>query len=403
MESSTFPNWLFARLTVVWLLPVVFATAAIAEPTVTNVRAAQRAATNLVDVYYDLAGAEADGATITVALSGDGGGSFGLPVSALTGDVGSGVQNALNRRIVWNASIDRPDFAATTMRLRITAASVPPEPPRSGFALIPAGSFQMGDSFGEAWSAERPVHTVYVSAFYMGRTEVTYGQWLEVLAWAAANGYTDLAGVGSGKAADHPVHSVAWLDVVKWCNAFSERDGLDPVYRASNGEVYRTGQVAPVIEYGNRGYRLPSEAEWEKAARGGLSGQRFPWGDTITHSQANYDSYDSYAHDLSATRGHHPSYTSGGTPFTSPVGSFRANGYGLYDMAGNLWEWCNDWYGNYASSPVSDPRGPSSGSDRMSRGGSWNNDARRCRVSVRNYSTPDYHLNLIGFRLARSP
>ncbi len=276
-------------------------------------------------------------------------------------------------------------------------------PAPSGFAYIPAGSFEMGDSFSEGSSAERPVHSVYLSGFYMGRTEVTYSQWQTVYNWAVANGY-NFDNTGAGKAANHPVHTVSWYDVVKWCNAASERERLAPVYRTGDGSVYRTGRLAPVIDYGNRGYRLPTEAEWEKAARGGLSGKRFPWGNTITHSEANYYSRSGYSYDVSSTRGYHPSYDDGNYPYTSPVGSFAANGYGLYDMAGNVWEWCNDWYGSsyYGSSPGTDPTGPTSGSARVVRGGGWYGFASNCRAAYRSRGNPDFDNYGLGFRLARS-
>ncbi|MDX2109162.1 MAG: leucine-rich repeat protein [Verrucomicrobiota bacterium] len=265
-----------------------------------------------------------------------------------------------------------------------------------GFALIPAGEFQMGDSLGDGFSVELPVHTVYTSAFYMGRTDVTKAQWDAVRTWALTHGYTDLP-TGGGKGSTHPVHTVSWYDCVKWCNARSESEDLTPVYSVS-GSVYRTGQNNPTINYSANGYRLPTEAEWEKAARGGLSGQRFPWGNTITHSQANYYSHSSYTYDISPTRGSHPTYNNGSYPYTSPVGSFAPNGYGLYDMAGNVWQWCGDWSGAYSTNPT----GPGFGSYRVLRGGDWRVDAFYARVSYRSGKKTADSFNYIGFRLARS-
>jgi formylglycine-generating enzyme required for sulfatase activity len=272
--------------------------------------------------------------------------------------------------------------------------------------LIPAGTFEMGDNFGEGQGTELPVHTVMLSAYRMGETEVTWAQWQEVRDWAVANGYTDLTGIGAGKGDDHPVHSVSWYDVVKWCNAASEKIGLEPVYYLSDGGVvYRTGEVTPFIDYTKNGYRLPTEAEWERAARGGLEGKRFPWGDTISHADANYEAIG-YGYDLVGyTTGYHPDHDEGGTPYTSPVKSFAANGLGLYDMAGNLFEWCGDWSKRVysGSSPITDPVGPESGSNRMIRGGVWSISAGYCRVAYRDHARrPSYSDQYIGFRVCRS-
>jgi formylglycine-generating enzyme len=283
-------------------------------------------------------------------------------------------------------------------------------PPPATMVLIPSGSLSMGDSFGEGWSGERPVHTVILSAFYMDRHEVTKGLWDEVYTWAMANGYT-FDNRGAGKAADHPVHTVNWWDVLKWCNARSEKEGFVPAYYtdASRTTVYRTGQVNVQNDWvkWNSGYRLPTEAEWEKAARGGYDGRRFPWSDSneITHNRANYYSSTSFAYDTSLTRGFHPTYATGGYPYTSPAGSFAANGYGLHDMAGNVWEWCWDFTSAtyYGSSPGSDPLGPGTGSDRVIRGGGWGYYARGCCSARRGSFTPDDSGNDLGFRAVLPP
>ena len=241
-----------------------------------------------------------------------------------------------------------------------------------GMVWIPEGSFAMGDAFAEGDAGELPVHTVYVSGFFMDRTLVTKAHWDEVYQWAIAHGY-DFYHSGSGKAAEHPVHTVDWFEAVKWCNALSEREGRQPAYYQDEGltQPSRRYMDIPYVNWNAAGYRLPTEAEWEKAARGGAASNRYPWGNTITHNEANY--------------GYDPVYATGGQPYTSPVTAFAAYGWGLRDMAGNLWEWCWDVYdsGYYTASPTTDPRGPESGTSRVTRGGSWSSPGSWCRVAYR--------------------
>jgi formylglycine-generating enzyme len=274
-----------------------------------------------------------------------------------------------------------------------------------GMTLIPAGSFTMGDTLDGEIDAV-PTN-VFVSAFYMETNLVTYTEWQSVYNYATNNGY-DFDYSGAGKATNHPVQMVNWYDVAKWCNARSQQAGLTPFYYtdAALTQVYTNGDAQVVYpNWSTNGYRLPTEAEWEKAARGGFNGQRFPWGNTISESQANYyaDTND-YVYDLGPYDGANTNFASPIFPYTSPVGYFGANGYGLNDMAGNVWEWCWDWYGtSYAQPTTNNPTGPASGAVRVLRGGAWINTANNARCAYRGSYSPNAPGDFIGFRCVRQP
>jgi formylglycine-generating enzyme required for sulfatase activity len=278
-------------------------------------------------------------------------------------------------------------------------------------ALVPAGTFVMGDSVDGDTNA--PTSTVYVSAFYMDTNLVSYSLWQQVYQWAATNGYSFEPGAGVG--ANYPVQSIDWYDAVKWCNARSQMAGLAPVYYTDAGltQVYKTGNVNAVCaNWTNSAYRLPTEAEWEKAAHGGLAYLRFPWGNTISETNANYDGDPwngtyGYTYD-SGPAGNNQAFKSGAglfATYTSPVGYFAPNGYGLNDMAGNVFEWCWDWYGPYASGPQTNPYGATTGTNRVQRGGSWVCFANESRTAFRKDFAPNFNDDELGFRtvLPQSP
>jgi formylglycine-generating enzyme required for sulfatase activity len=261
-------------------------------------------------------------------------------------------------------------------------------------AFIKGGTFQMGDTRNEGESDEKPVHQVSVSDFAMGKYEVTVAQFS---AFVDATGYkTDAErGDGSGifngsdwrKAAginwrhdtegklrsqneyNHPVIHVSWNDAVAFCEWLSKKE--------------------------TKNYRLPTEAEWEYAAGGGSDNRtRFGNGkDILRPSEANFDGSERYKKDYSEVGEYRGN--------TNRVGTFIPNRFDLYDMTGNVYEWCNDWYGAYTTDTQQNPMGAASGSYRVLRGGSWNwlNTPQICRVADRYFNTLDYRINIIGFRV----
>ena len=228
---------------------------------------------------------------------------------------------------------------------------------------VEGGQFQMGatsEQSGEAYGDESPVHHVQLESFYIAECEVTQAQWQKIMGTTVYQ-QRDKAGTSNsmrGVGDDHPIYYVNWEEAQMFCRELSALTG--------------------------KTYLLPTEAQWEYAARGGKNSRKYKYS-------------GSYAIDAVAW------YTSNSGDATHPVKQKRANELGLYDMSGNVWEWCSDWYGSYPSSMQNNPTGASSGQNRVLRGGSWGYDARDCRVSRRDDDTPSGRNGHGGFRVVCLP
>ncbi len=262
----------------------------------------------------------------------------------------------------------------------------------AGITLVGGGTLNIGSN---TYSNEQPIHSVTISDFYISTTEIRWGMWDTVRAWGLNNGYSDLPAGRKGYNGDatHPVTEVNWYDVVKWCNARSQKEGLTPVYYTSSSfttaNIYKTGQIdldQTMVNYSANGYRLPTEAEWEYAARGGIKTQNY------TYSGSN--TIDNVAW-----------YSSNSGTNTHTVGTKTKNELGLYDMSGNVWEWVEDWYHTSYNGAPSDGKAwypkDSNNPYRVLRGGSFYNDVYYCRVAYRVNLSPSNRFYSFGFRVLR--
>ena len=255
------------------------------------------------------------------------------------------------------------------------------------FVLVSAGTFQMGSESNEVHRLpDETAHSVTLTRdFYLGKTEVSWTTWNRVRDWAIQNGYNDLGmGTNGFRAPEgevHPVVGVTWWDAIQWCNARSEMEGKTPVYYSdpsfTSASVVRTGYPWVYFNREVDGYRLPTEAEWEYASRAGSDG-------------AEKNLLDQGWFKENAEKNTHPG------------GIKEPNALGLFDMPGNAWEWCWDWYGEYELETVRDPIGPSEGTTRIVRGGCWMNPAHFGRPAYRHSLATGTFFFTIGFRVAQN-
>jgi len=366
-------------------------------PVITNIKITQ-GFTGSILISFDID--DPDGGLLEVKMlaSKDDGKSYTIVPKSVTGDVFKYTIPGKGKSISWDVSKDLPGVDLNSIKIRLIAddgikltqdLGTPTDTTQSKsytttpdvslganmkigndgakMVLIPAGEFEMGSNNGDP--DERPVHTVYLDAFYIDIYEVTNAQYKK---FVDATGYPKPVYWRSDNfnEPDQPVVGVTWEDA----NAYAKWAGK----------------------------RLPTEAEWEKAARGGLVGKNYSWGDSPIPPKGAGNFADMTAK-LVFKRWDVISGYDDGYSHPAPVGSFSPNGYGIYDMMGNVWEWCYDWYdaNYYSRSPKNNPKGPESGRDHVIRGGSWFADKDCLRVSNRFNYDPSYVIQSafnIGFR-----
>ena len=372
------------------LLLILCAAYLSAAPVVTNVTAIQRTdGSHIVDVNYDLANSAGGQMTIMLIGSNDNGYSWTIPCNLATGDVGQYITAGSNKQIIWNAAGEYPNTSCSNFKFKVMAFDGAAAPIPEDFVMVNGGTFTMGNTLGGGNANELPLHQVTLSSFLMGRYEVTQSEWQEIMGSNPAQGY----GVG----ANFSVYYVSWYAVLKYCNLRSIAEGLTPVYTISGSTNPASWGVAPtsqnnatwdaaICNWTANGYRLPTEAEWEYAARGGST---------------NPDYIYSGSNDINLVAW----YSSNAGGATHSVGNKAVNALGLYDMSGNVSEWCWDWYGGFSMPGQINPTGPTTGPDRVTRGGGFSNTQVDCRISSRSGCPPgswNSTVNCLGFRLCRT-
>ena len=332
------------RIYTLFLSLVCFTAVCSFGQTVSNVDAYQEGKNIIITYETDKAGSVGD-----VYCSTDGGRTWGIPLKQVTGDVNKQVP-AGSHRIVWDVLAEREKLAGANICFKVEVNSGRFMVNGVSFEMVrvEGGTFRMGatsEQEDEADSDEKPVHGVTLSSYYIGKTEVTQALWQAVMG----------SNPSRFEGSDLPVECVSWNDCQEFIQKLNRLTG--------------------------RNFRLPTEAEWEFACRGGNNSRGYKY------SGSNNLGSVAWYNDNSGDQTH-------------PVGTKASNELGIYDMSGNVWEWCSDWYADYTSHSQTNPKGPRSGSCRVFRGGGWGYGAGYCRSSFRDYDFPAFRFIILGLRLA---
>lgn len=280
-----------------------------------------------------------------------------------------------------NSTMDRAFFKV----IAVGAGDVPPVP--GNFVLVPGGTFIMGRAVGEGNDNELPTHSVTLDSFYMSKHQVTQAEYEAIM---GSNPATASFGMGD----NYPVYFLNWYSAIIYCNMRSIAEELTPVYSISGSTNPEFWGALPTssnddwnaanCDWNANGYRLPTEAEWEYAARGATNDTDYLYSGSNDIGEVGW-------------------YTGNNSPRgCKPVGTKAPNALDIYDMSGNVYEWCWDWYENYSADVQINPTGAENGPHRVLRGGYWLGSASICRVACRYHSTPNYRYFTFGFRLCRS-